>query len=158
MTSHTIKISSPRKNRCIHIALILASLILPVTPILIIVFTGHAHRRGFTLSRAPPILCTGIDIDTNFWAFLFPLSLVLGLGTTLLVLILRTVIKVVIIMMFTHLLQLLFILLETCFVQDLWDKGHLLLDTRIQGFTCSMLLCYHWGCSSHHHYPCSGSL
>ena len=91
------KTSTQRKNRCIHVCLVLASLILPVLPILIVVFAGkeHRYRTSFTLTRSPPILCSGIDLHTNFWGVIFPTSLMLGLGTSLLILTLRTVIKVV---------------------------------------------------------------
>lgn len=91
--------STQRKNRYIHVGLILAGLILPVLPILIVVFAGKEYRYGmsFTLTRSPPILCSGIELHTNFWGVIFPTSLMLGLGISLLVLILRTVIKVIII-------------------------------------------------------------
>lgn len=91
------KTDTRRKNRYIHVGLVLASLVLPVLPILIVVFAGREYRykTSFTLTRSPPILCSGIDLHTNFWGVIFPISLMLGLGTSLLVLILRTVIKVI---------------------------------------------------------------
>ena len=91
------KTSTQRKNRYIHVCLVLASLILPVLPILIVVLAGkeYRYRTSFTLTRSPPILCSGIDLHTNFWGVIFPTSLMLGFGASLLILILRTVIKVV---------------------------------------------------------------
>ena len=91
------KTGTPRKNRYIHVGLVLASLILPILPIVIVVFAGKEYRyeTSFTLTRSPPILCSGIDLHTNFWGVIFPTNLMLGLGTSLLVLILRTVIKVI---------------------------------------------------------------
>lgn len=89
--------STQRKHGYIHAGLVLATLILPVLPILIVVFASKEYRyqSSFTLTRSPPILCSGIDLHTNFWGVIFPTSLILGLGTNLLVLILRTVIKVI---------------------------------------------------------------
>lgn len=128
------KTNTPRKNRYIHVGLVLASLILPVLPILIIVFAGKEYRyeMSFTLTRSPPILCSGIDLHTNFWGVIFPTSIMLGLGTSLLVLILRTVIKVIILLIHVHLLIMIiwiYSLSETYFIKALWDKGHLYLDT-----------------------------
>jgi hypothetical protein len=90
------KTGTQRKQGCLHAGLVLASLILPVLPVLVVVFASkeHRYRSSFTLTRSPPILCSGIDLHTNFWGIIFPTSLMLGLGTNLLVLILRTVIKV----------------------------------------------------------------
>ena len=82
---------------------VLLSLTLPVVPVLIVQFVRSKNtvgfmygtvKSGFTLSRFPPILCTGFDLHVNFWAALFPTSIILATGITLLVLILRAVIKV----------------------------------------------------------------
>lgn len=56
---------------------------------------ASSQKGGFTITRAPPIICAGFDLHTNFWAFIFPISLVLAVGVTLMVFIIRIVIKVV---------------------------------------------------------------
>ena len=86
-------INTSKKNGYRHLVFGLAGLILPVVPILIVVF-GSRPTGGFTITRAPPILCAGFDLHINFWAFIFPMSLLLATGVTLLVFILRIVIKV----------------------------------------------------------------
>ena len=81
-------------NKYLHLALFLFAIILPAAPVLIIMFAS-SQKGGFTITRTPPILCAGYDLHTNFWAFIFPTSLMLAVGVTLMVFILRIVIKVV---------------------------------------------------------------
>ena len=94
---HARKFNSSKKNRYLHIAFILASLTLPAVPVLIVIFVSSkpGHKGGFTITRSPPILCAGHDIHVNYWAVVFPMCLILAIGVTLLVFILRIVIKVV---------------------------------------------------------------
>ena len=147
------------KNRYLHIAFILASLLLPIAPILIVVYesTNPGQKGGFTITRSPPILCTGHDIHTNFWAMLFPMSLLLAIGVTLLVLTLRIVIKVI-----NHtdvcmplLIRQPFSSTETLFVKTSQNKGQYDMGSGDQSTSCSMLLCHPWYCSPHHlhHWP-----
>ena len=75
----------------------LASLLLPVAPVLIIHFispTPTLQLAGYTVTRSPPFVCAGQDITVNFWAFIFPISLLLAVGVTMLVFIMRIVIRV----------------------------------------------------------------
>lgn len=102
---HVKRLNSWKMNRYLHLALFLVALILPVAPVLIIMFAA-SQKGGFTMTRTPPILCAGYDLHTNFWAFIFPTSLVLAVGVTLMVFILRIVIKVV---------KLIAFILSTCF-------------------------------------------
>ena len=96
---HAKKLNISRNTKYLHIIFALASLLLPVAPVLIILFVQTTSgdldiQRGFTITRSPPFACTGHDIHVNFWAYIFPISLVLAIGVTLLVFILRIVIKV----------------------------------------------------------------
>ena len=94
---HARKFNSSRKNRYLHFTFVLASLILPVVPVLIVIFASrnnYLKAPSFTITRVPTFVCTGTNIHTNFWAVLFPMSLLLAIGATLLVFILRIVIKV----------------------------------------------------------------
>ena len=85
---------------------ILAGLILPAIPVIIVIFASTI-RGGFTITRAPPILCAGYGLHTNFWGFMFPLNILLAVGVTLMVFILRTVIKVTVCKLFLVLLLIL---------------------------------------------------
>ena len=97
------KLSSSKKHRYILVSFVLLSITLPIVPVLLVLFVRSEQagsiynttlKSGFTLSGFPPILCTGVDLHVNFWAAIFPTSLILAIGTNLLILILRTVIKV----------------------------------------------------------------
>lgn len=90
---HARKFNRSRNAKYLHLIFILVSLILPVIPVVIVIFAS-SKQGGFTITRAPPILCAGYDLHTNFWGFMFPLNLLLAVGVTLLVFILRIVIKV----------------------------------------------------------------
>lgn len=94
---HARKFNTSKRNRCLHVIFVLASLILPILPVLIVIFVSSkpGGTGGFTITRVPPILCAGFDIHTTFWANVFPISLLLAIGVTLLVFILRTMIKVI---------------------------------------------------------------
>ena len=80
----------------LHFVLVFVSIILSAVPVVIVVFVSSTPggRGGFIITHAPPILCTGFDVHTNQWAFVFPTSLMLASGITFLVFILRIVIKV----------------------------------------------------------------
>ena len=95
---HAKKFNISRNTKYIHIGFVLVSLLLPVAPVLIILFispTPTLQLTGYTVTRSPPFVCAGHDITVNFWAFIFPISVVLAVGVTMLVLIMRTVIKVI---------------------------------------------------------------
>lgn len=93
---HAKKLIKSKKHRYLHITFVLASLILPTAPVLIVMFaSSEPVKLGFTLPQSPLILCTGIDLHSNFWGVLFPMSILLAIGTSLLVLVLRVVLKVI---------------------------------------------------------------
>ena len=95
---HAKKFNISRNTKYIHIGFVLASLLLPVAPVLIILFISTRptlQLAGYTVTRSPPIVCAGHDITVNFWAFIFPISLLLAIGVTMLVLIMRIVIRVI---------------------------------------------------------------
>lgn len=86
---HSKRFITSRKLKYLHITLILAGLLLPALTVLIVGLKG-----GFTITTSPPILCTGVDVHSNFWAMIFPMSIMLGVGTSILICTLRIVIKV----------------------------------------------------------------
>ena len=94
---HARKFNTSRNTKYVHIMFVLASILLPIAPVLIILListTPGQRLGGFTITRTPPFVCTGYDIHTNIWAYIFPISLILAIGVTLLVFILRIVIRV----------------------------------------------------------------
>ena len=95
---HAKKFNISRNTKYLHIGFVLASLLLPVAPVLIILFispTLTVQLAGYTVTRSPPFVCAGHNITVNFWAFIFPISLLLAVGVTMLVLIMRIVIRVI---------------------------------------------------------------
>ena len=98
---HARKFSTSRNTKYLHIVFALASLLLPVAPVLVILFVQTTSESplqiqgGFTITRSPTFACAGHDIHINFWTYIFPISLVLAIGVTLLVFIFRIVIKVI---------------------------------------------------------------
>ena len=98
---HAKKFIKSKKHRYLHVVFVLASVTLPIAPTVIVSFaSSKSYRKGFTLSQSPAIICTGLDLDTNFWAVLFPMSIVLATGSNLLVFILRIVVKVYMIIIY----------------------------------------------------------
>lgn len=94
---HAKKFNISRNTKYLHIGFVVASLLLPVGPVLIILFvtrTPTLEMAGYTVTRSPPFVCAGHDITVNFWAFIFPISVLLAIGVTMLVLIMRIVIRV----------------------------------------------------------------
>ena len=81
---------------CYHFISCIVIAALSAVPVVIVMLVSStpSGRGGFIITHAPPILCTGFDIHTNFWAFVFPTSLVLAVGVTFVVFTLRVVIKV----------------------------------------------------------------
>ena len=80
---HSRYYDQTNQTRYVHIACVVAAIILPVYAPLAIALKG-----GFILSRFPPILCLGRNVDANFYAVLAPITILLGIGTTMLLLIL----------------------------------------------------------------------
>ena len=141
---HARKFNRSRNAKYLHIIFILVSLILPVIPVVIVI----SMRGGFTITRAPPILCAGYDLHTNFWGFLFPLNLLLAVGVTLMVFILRIVIKVnVINFLVLPYITDIYCLLEPLLIKDSQNYCQFELGCRDKSNNCVMLL-HHPGCCS----------
>ena len=86
---HSKRFNTSRKIKYLHITLILVGLVLPMLPVLVV-----GLRGGFTITSSPPILCSGVDVHSNFWAVIFPMSIMLGIGTSMLICTLHAVFKV----------------------------------------------------------------
>ncbi len=82
----------------IHIACVLLSLLVPLIPILVTIGNNLDDNligtAGFTITRFPPLLCTSIDPNTTFYAFVLPIILMVDIGLTLLLLLVWIVHKV----------------------------------------------------------------
>ena len=57
-------------------------LVLPLMTI-----TNSLIDGGFTITRFPPILCSPKSADAIFFTFILPIDLIIGVGTTLLIVI-----------------------------------------------------------------------
>ena len=71
------------RTKYVYITCVVAAIILPLYAPLAIALKG-----GFIPSRFPPIICLGREVDANFYAVLAPITILLGIGTTMLLLIL----------------------------------------------------------------------
>ena len=70
------------RTRYVHITCVVAAIILPVYAPLAIALKG-----GFIPSRFPPFVCLGRDVDAIFYTVIAPSTVILSIGTTLLLLI-----------------------------------------------------------------------
>lgn len=65
--------------KIVHIAIVLAGLILPAFTVIVIATNG-----GFTFGGFPPQFCAGRDPNALFYSFLLPIVVISQIGTTLL--------------------------------------------------------------------------
>ena len=107
---HSKKFNTSRKLKYLHITLVLAGLLLPMLPVLVV-----GLRGSFTTTTSPPILCTGTDVHSTFWVIIFPMSIMLGTGTSTLICTLHTVIKVRRIYVMVNCLHTLYIHESHCY-------------------------------------------
>lgn len=84
------RLRASKKLKYIHAVMVVLALVLPGVSVAIIATAGS----GFTLTRQPTILCSGYNKHYNFALTVLPISLGIAVGTTMLVFILCTVIKV----------------------------------------------------------------
>ena len=79
---NAISLKSIRRTKYIHGMCLIAALLLP----LISPLASHLEG-GFTIIDFPPFTCDGRDAAVTFYVHLFPIAIILGVGTSLLVLI-----------------------------------------------------------------------
>ena len=79
------------KRIVLHIIAVCVALVLPAIPVCIIHFVAPG---GFTITRFPPILCAAKSATFNYYTFMLPLSIIIAIGLTLLVLIFWKLLKV----------------------------------------------------------------
>ena len=73
----------------VHILVVVLALLLPAVPVI-----GGFATGGFTMSSFPPLLCVANSGDIAYYTLALPISLIVAVGTTLLIIILVTMIKV----------------------------------------------------------------
>ena len=73
----------------VHIMVVVVALLIPVAPVISAFVTG-----GFTMSSFPPVFCVTKNSNAVYFTLILPISLIVAIGTTLLILILATILKV----------------------------------------------------------------
>ena len=87
---YTKRLKSNKKLKYVHMVMFVLGVFLPAVLVGIIAGVGE----GFTLTRTPTIFCTAYQKHINYGCMILPISIVIAIGSTLLVFILWTVIKV----------------------------------------------------------------
>lgn len=86
---HARSFDQSGRTKYIHVACILVSLLVPLTPVLAIILNNLDGQGvgtvGFTITRFPPLLCSSPDANATFYALVVPVILVVGTGLTMLV-------------------------------------------------------------------------
>ena len=82
-------IHSSGYSKYVHLAVVLLSLLIPIGPAVLAEFVG-----GFQINGSPPSLCVPRNPISGFVAFVLPITVLLGLAVSLLVLLIYKVTKV----------------------------------------------------------------
>ena len=81
-----------KKIRYAHIISVILALIIPLPSALI------PLKDGYTFARAPVFACVGRNLDITYYTFLIPISILIGMTSCLMVLILWKIFKVCIVL------------------------------------------------------------
>ena len=57
--------------RYVHIAMVIAAIVLPLESVGVILGTG-----GLTIPRFPPLLCFAREVDADYYTFVIPVSII----------------------------------------------------------------------------------
>ena len=76
-------------TKSIHLAVILLGLVIPFIPIIVGFATG-----GFIVDHFPPVVCVTSSGDAAYYTLALPVSFIIAIGTSLLILVLVTIVKV----------------------------------------------------------------
>ena len=77
------------KRLIIHVLVVLLALFLFTVPVIVSFATD-----SFVISNHPPLVCVSRSSDAAYYTLAFPISVIIATGTSLLVLVLLTVMKV----------------------------------------------------------------
>ena len=80
---HAKKYETRGYFRYIHIAMVIAAIVLPLESVGVILGTG-----GLTITRFPPVACFARETDASYFAYVLPVSIISAIGVSLLVIIL----------------------------------------------------------------------
>ena len=129
---------------CYHFISCIVIAALSAVPVVIVMLVSSmpSGKGGFIITHAPPILCTGFDIHTNFWAFVFPTSLVLAAGVTFEVFTLRVVIKVVYAVIRWYYCHSVPVTFSESLHSQSWNKYGM--ECGTESVHCAGLLFYFW--------------
>ena len=83
-----------KKQRMIHILVVLLAVVLPTIPVIVSFTTG-----GFVISNYPPLVCISKSSDAAYYTLALPISIIIAMGASLLFLLLLAVIKVIFMVM-----------------------------------------------------------
>ncbi|KAL5515466.1 hypothetical protein EMCRGX_G000636 [Ephydatia muelleri] len=75
-------------TKSIHLAVILLGLVIPFIPIIVGFATG-----GFIVDHFPPVICVTTSGDAAYYTLALPVSFIIAIGTSLLILVLVTIVK-----------------------------------------------------------------
>ena len=80
---HSRYYDKSNRTRYVHISCVIIAIVLPLYAPLALFLKG-----GFTITRFPPTGCFGGDVDTIFYSVIAPTTVILAIGTTMLLLLL----------------------------------------------------------------------
>lgn len=103
MMKYPFSFQTANKIRCIHVACIIAGLVIPLAPVITPMAHFAMHLKsdsllarknvtfvsggmGFITPAFPPVLCSGGDKDSVFYSLALPLNIILILGINCLIL------------------------------------------------------------------------
>ena len=76
--------------RYVHFIMLVLAIVLPCIPLAAVLGTG-----GSTLASFPPFQCFARNSNVTYYTFILPASIMMGVGITLIILILHTLIHVI---------------------------------------------------------------
>ena len=77
---HSRSFETAHRTKYIHVIMVVLALLIPLIPVITSEIKG-----GYTMTRFPTILCTGSDKDVTFYTMVLPITIILGIGTSILV-------------------------------------------------------------------------
>ena len=99
---HSRSFQTTNKMKYLHIGCCLAGLLIPLIPVIAlmsgygvrITSSGRSFGLGFTYVRFPPLPCNGNNHVILYYSLVLPTNILLAIGITFIILILRIVHKV----------------------------------------------------------------
>ena len=86
---HSRAFKASGRFRYIHIIIVIVALLLPGMPVVAAFATG-----GYVFPGEPHLVCLGRDRDATFYSLILPVSVIVAVGVSLLIIILWIIVKV----------------------------------------------------------------